>query len=68
MIEIEFSALARQCLNRRIPTLQRLEEEALALINLRHQQRLKITWQFSIDSARSKLASKYTAVNAANKK
>ena len=67
MIEIEFSALSRLCLNRRIPTLQRLEEEIIALINLRHQQRIKINWQFSIESARTKLESKYLAVNPANK-
>ena len=66
MIEIEFSALSRQCLSRRIPTLQQLEVEALALINTRHQQRIKINWQFSIESARTKLASKYVAVNPVN--
>jgi transposase len=30
MIEIEFSALARLCLNRRIPTLELLKKEVLA--------------------------------------
>lgn len=66
MIEIEFSALVRQCLNRRIPTQEKLAHEVLTLINARHQQRIKITWQFSIESARTKLASKYIAVNSAN--
>ena len=32
MIEIEFSALARLCLNRRIPTIEQLQSEVLALI------------------------------------
>jgi hypothetical protein len=32
MIEIEFSALARLCLNRRIPTITQLEKEILALV------------------------------------
>ena len=32
MIEIEFSALSRQCLNRRIPTIEKLEQEILALV------------------------------------
>ncbi len=32
MIEIEFSALARQCLNRRIPTQELLQEEVLTLV------------------------------------
>ncbi len=68
MIEIEFSALARQCLNRRIPTIEQLEHEILALVNKRHFKRIKIDWQFSIQSARSKLNSHYTAVQQDNDK
>ena len=68
MIEIEFSALARLCLNRRIPSFEVLEQEAMALIAARHEQRIKISWQFSICTARTKMASKYELVNAANKK
>lgn len=68
MIEIEFSALARQCLNRRIPTIEQLEYEILALVNKRHFKRIKIDWQFSIQSARSKLNSHYTAVQQDNDK
>lgn len=67
LIEIEFSALTRLCLHRRIPTLEQLEREALALIQERHDHRIKINWQFSISKARTKLASKYLSVNAANK-
>jgi DDE superfamily endonuclease len=66
MIEIEFSALARLCLNRRIPTLQQLEREILALVNERHAKHIKIDWQFSIQSARSKLNSQYTNVQHDN--
>ncbi|MBK8431591.1 MAG: transposase [Chloroflexi bacterium] len=36
MIEIEFSALARLCLKRRIRTMEKLEAEVLALIAERH--------------------------------
>lgn len=68
MIEIEFSALARQCLRRRIPTLQQLEREILAWVDERHLKRIKIDWQFSIQSARSKLHSHYSAVQPANEK
>jgi hypothetical protein len=68
MIEIEFSALARQCLNRRIPTIEQLEHQILALVNERHSKRIKIDWQFSIQSARSKLNSHYTAVQQDNDK
>jgi hypothetical protein len=68
MIEIEFSALARQCLNRRIPTIEQLQREILALVNERHSKQIKIDWQFSIQSARSKLNSHYTAVQQGNNK
>jgi hypothetical protein len=66
MIEIEFSALARLCLDRRIPTLDLLRTELLALVDQRHQRRIPIHWQFSIQTARSKLNSRYSTVNAAN--
>lgn len=68
MIEIEFSALARQCLHRRIPTIALLEQEILALVRERDDKHIKINWQFSIQSARSKLNSHYTAVQTDNKK
>jgi hypothetical protein len=68
MIEIEFSALARLCLNRRIPTLMQLEHEVLSLVALRKQENIKITWQFSIQSARSKLNSHYVKVLSDNQK
>lgn len=68
MIEIEFSALSRQCLNRRIPTIEKLEQEILALVAKRAKQKIKIEWQFSIETARSKLNSHYVAVQAANEK
>ena len=68
MIEIEFSALARQCLHRRIPTIAVLEQEILAWVRERDDKQIKINWQFSIQSARSKLNSQYTAVQTDNKK
>jgi hypothetical protein len=68
MIEIEFSALSRQCLNRRIPTIEKLEHEVLALVAERTERKIKINWQFSIQSARSKLNSHYVAVQSDNKK
>lgn len=68
MIEIEFSALARLCLNRRIPTIDQLRTEVLALINERHTNCIKINWQFSIQTARTKLNSHYSVVNDANSK
>lgn len=55
MIEIEFSALARQCLDRRIATIELLKEEVLTLVKERSEKKIKINWQFSIETARTKL-------------
>jgi hypothetical protein len=44
MIEIEFSALSRQCLNRRIPIIEKLEQEILTLVAERTEQKIKIDW------------------------
>jgi hypothetical protein len=68
MIEIEFSALSRLCLQRRIPTMQLLESELLAIIAERTEKRIKINWQFSIEVCRQKLNSRYSIVNEANAK
>jgi hypothetical protein len=68
MIEVEFSALTRQCLDRRIPTMAQLEREVLALITERGLKKIKINWQFSIQSARIKLNSRYVAVHDDNRK
>lgn len=68
MIEIEFSVLARQCLNRRIPMLDQLERAVLAIVADRKAKKTKITWQFSIQAARSKLNSHYVKVHSANGK
>ena len=66
MIEIEFSAISRQCLNRRIPSIGQIEKEALALVKERNAKRIKISWQFSIESARNKLNRHYQQVFADN--
>lgn len=68
MIEIEFSALVKQCLDRRIPTQEKLREEIEALVKERNDKKIKITWQFSLQKARQKLNTAYTKVNVANEK
>lgn len=68
MIEIEFSALARLCLNRRIPTFAKLESEVMAIIADRARKRIKINWQFSVADCREKLNARYLVVNDANSK
>jgi len=66
MIECEFSAISRQCPDRRIPTEEQLETEVLALIKERARQKIKINWRFSIKTARTKLNSHYERVFAGN--
>jgi len=66
MIEIEFSALSKQCLNRRIATKEELSKEVLAVVKEREEKAIKIEWQFSIESARGKLNRHYRQVNADN--
>jgi len=68
MIECEFSVIARQCLDRRIATIECLRNEVLALLEERSAKAIKIHWQFSIAAARAKLNSQYTRVNWANEK
>ncbi|NPV56811.1 MAG: hypothetical protein HPY76_09120 [Anaerolineae bacterium] len=48
MIEIEFSALSRLCLACRMPTLEQLEREVLALVTERKAQGIKINWRFKV--------------------
>lgn len=68
MIECEFSAVARQCLNRRIPTIEQLEKEVLAIIKERNNKQIKINWQFSIEDARDKMNRHYQHVFTDNSK
>jgi len=68
MIELDFSALARQCLNRRIPTQAQLQTEVLAWAAERSARSVTITWQFTISQARETLNSQYVKVNPVNLK
>jgi transposase len=68
MIEIEFSALSRQCLNRRIPSINTLASEVFTYMQDRNDKQVKITWQFTLEDAREKLNRHYAKVNFINKK
>ena len=58
MIEIEFSAVSRLCLDRRIASKGELEKQVLAIAKERSEKGIKINWQFSIETARTKLNSR----------
>jgi hypothetical protein len=68
MIECEFSALARECLHQRIPSIEQLRSSVLTLLEERSAKQIKIHWQFSIPAARTKLNSHYERVHPANAK
>ena len=66
MIEIEFSAISRQCLDRRIGSQEELAKEVSGVVKERAEKGIKINWQFSIESARKKFNRHYTKVNSEN--
>jgi hypothetical protein len=66
MVEIDFSALAKQCLLRRIPTQERLASEIQAIAREREKKGLPIEWLLSHALARSKFNRHDQQVNAGN--
>jgi hypothetical protein len=59
MVEIEISVLARQCLKRRLPDMERLEREAEAWCEERNRTGASVDWRFGIEETRIKLRSLY---------
>jgi hypothetical protein len=59
MVEIEFSVLSRQCLNRRIPSIEIMEQEVAAWEEQRNQQKATVEWRFTNQDARVKLEELY---------
>ena len=55
MAELELSVLARQCLDQRIPTRERLHEILVSYEARRNAATATITWQFTNEKARVKL-------------
>jgi hypothetical protein len=62
MAEIEFAALSKQCLDRRIPDLETLRREVLAWAECRNQEGRTVHWKFSQGKARQKLQRHYSNV------
>lgn len=59
MVEIEFSILSKQCLDRRIGDMGTLEREVLAWTEGRNAKRATVQWQFTRHKARDKLSKFY---------
>ena len=65
--EIEFSALARQCLNRRIGNLDELARQVELWTSERNERAVKVHWSFTVATAEDKLKRWYEQVNPMNK-
>jgi len=63
MAEIEFSALSKQCLDRRIAQRRILKKEALTWARKRNKSRVRIEWQFTKNKAREKFQGHYNTIN-----
>lgn len=57
--EIELSVLTKQCLDRRIPDIKTLSNEAKAWERERNESQKGVDWQFTTDAARIKLKRLY---------
>jgi len=62
MAEIELSALARQCLDRRLPDIPTLTQEVQAWQQQRNDEVVKVLWQFKTTDARIKLKHLYPQI------
>lgn len=62
MVEIEIGVMVSQCLDRRISTKEKLSAELKAWERRRNRQKARITWMFTVDRAREKLARAYPSI------
>ncbi|MEM6447482.1 MAG: IS630 family transposase [Cyanobacteria bacterium P01_D01_bin.123] len=62
MAEIELSVLARQCLERRMPDKQSLQDQVAAWESHRNRHFHKIDWRFTTNDARIKLKRLYPSI------
>lgn len=64
MAEIELSVLGRQCLSRRIETVEALASETAAWSSRRNDAAATISWRFTVEEARIKLHRLYPSIDA----
>ena len=62
MAEIEFSALSRQCLDRRMASQETLAAEVQHWQARRNADAVKVNWSFTTEKAREKLKNRYAEV------
>jgi len=66
MVEIEIGNMNRQCLDRRIDSMDLLESELAAWETRRNEERATINWLFDVDKARTKLHRAYDKLTGQN--
>jgi hypothetical protein len=59
MAELELGILERQCLDRRLPTRERVRTEVAAWETARSAAHASVTWRFTTPTARARLARHY---------
>ena len=62
--EVELNVMIRQCLNRRIDSINVLRDEVAAWQASRDRLQAKVNWQFTTDDARVKLKRLYPTFDA----
>jgi hypothetical protein len=62
MAEIGLKMLSRQCLDRRIATIQQLSQQVQAWLSQRENSQAPVKWRFTTEKARIKLHRLYPAL------
>ena len=63
MAEIELSVLSSQCLNRRIPDRESLDQDTAAWERRRNQDGIPVKWRFTVQQARTTLPHLYPSIS-----
>ena len=63
MAEIELSVLSRQCLNKRMENIEKLNAKCKAWLKNRNSQANKVDWRFTTEAARIKLKKLYPSID-----
>lgn len=62
MAQMELSAFARQCLSRRVASIETLSGELESIVKERNKLAIKFKWQFTVENAGEKLSRHYEKV------
>ena len=64
MAELEFSALARQCLQRRICSIRLMKQQVTAWTNERNDRHATVSWTFTTNKARHTFETAYRSLKS----